>query len=249
MTPPKAGKMRLDELLVARGLAENVSRAQSLIMAGLVEVHGVQNAKAGLSVPSDIIVTVKEQIPYVSRGGLKLEGALDVFNISITGRNCLDVGASTGGFTDCLLQRGALKVYAVDVGRGLMHPKIARDARVVNIENTNFRNFDPKILKEPVEFCTIDVSFISLKSLLPVIQKAVAPGGEILAMVKPQFEVGPKDLVKGVVLDPSAREQAIRGIHECALTLGFVFQGGADSKLRGPQGNLEHFLWLRTERR
>ena len=130
-----------------------------------------------------------------------------------------------------------------------MHPKIANDQRVVNIENMNFRNFDPQILKEPVEFCTIDVSFISLRAILPAALKSVAwRGGEVLAMVKPQFEVDHRDLVKGVVKDPVAREQAISGILDFAKSLGFVFQGGADSKLKGPQGNLEHFLWLRTDR-
>jgi 23S rRNA (cytidine1920-2'-O)/16S rRNA (cytidine1409-2'-O)-methyltransferase len=249
MMPPRQGKTRLDELLVLRGLAENKVKAQALIMAGLVEVPGLQGPKAGSSIPTDSVISLKEQIPYVSRGGLKLEGALDIFAINVSGKICLDIGASTGGFTDCLLQRGAQKVYSVDVGHGLMHPKISGDPRVVNIENTNFRNFDPEILKEPVEFCTIDVSFISLKSILPVVAKSVVPGGEVLAMVKPQFEAGQQDLVKGVVVDTLARQAAITAVREFALSHGFVFHGGADSKLKGPQGNVEHFLWLRTERR
>jgi 23S rRNA (cytidine1920-2'-O)/16S rRNA (cytidine1409-2'-O)-methyltransferase len=240
--------MRLDEILVARGYAESVVKAQALIMAGLVDVQGVATPKAGLTLPQDTMISLKEVIPYVSRGGVKLEGALQQLNISVEGKVCLDVGASTGGFTDCLLQRGAAKVYSVDVGHGLMHPKIANDRRVINIESTNFRNFTPEILKEPVEFCTIDVSFISLRAILPAVMKCLVPDGEALAMVKPQFEVRPQELVKGVVKEADVRLKAISGLKEFAHSLGYIYQGGADSKLKGPQGNLEHFLWLRTKR-
>lgn len=215
-----------------------------MIMAGQVEVEGRHNLKAGDLLPADSPVTVKHANPYVSRGGLKLESAMKAMNIGVEGKVCMDIGASTGGFTDCLLQHGASKVYAVDVGHGQLHPRIKADPRVISVEGVNFRYFPMEILKDPVEFVTIDVSFISLDKILPVAALAAAPGAQFLAMVKPQFEVQPGETKKGVVKDEAIRQKAIEKIKNIAKELKLDIKGGADSGIRGPEGNLEHFLWL-----
>ena len=230
--------------MVSKGLAETRSKAQALIMSGQVELEGKTQLKAGTSVTPEAIITIKKTNPYVSRGGLKLESALNALAIDVTGKICMDIGASTGGFSDCLLQRGAVKIYAVDVGHNQLHEKLKKDKRVINIEGVNFRYFPREILKDSVEFVTIDVSFISLEKILPLAAEVTAQNAEILAMVKPQFEASQQELKKGVIKDETIRLRTIDKIKSFAAGIGLKVKGGADSALRGPEGNLEHFLWL-----
>lgn len=241
----KNRKERLDKLLVDRGLVETRTRAQAMILAGSVLVNGQPVTKSGENIAFDAEVTLKEQLPYVSRGGIKLASALDALGVEVSGKICLDVGSSTGGFTDCLLQRGAAKVYAVDVGHNQLHNKLRQDPRVVSMEGVNFRYFSAESLKEKVQFVTIDVSFISLEKILPSVIGCLATDGEVLAMVKPQFEAKHGQTKRGVVVDDAVRNEAIEKVRHCSLSLGLNIAGAADSALRGPQGNLEHFLWLK----
>lgn len=243
--PTKPVRVRLDKVLTDRGLAETRTRAQALIMAGRVTVDGAVVNKAGTPVSETAVLAVTANMPYVSRGGLKLEAALNGLHASPEGKICMDIGASTGGFTDCMLQEGALKVYAFDVGHGQLHWKLRNDPRVINTEGVNFRHLDPASLKEPVEFVTIDVSFISLDKILPVAAQCLLPGGEILAMVKPQFEAERHEIKKGVVRDEGARVRAIKKIRTLAQQLGLTIVGGMDSPVKGPEGNVEHFLRLK----
>ncbi|HXH73186.1 MAG TPA: TlyA family RNA methyltransferase, partial [Mariprofundaceae bacterium] len=192
-------------MLTDLGLCESRSQAQRLIMAGLVYVNGQKSDKPGTSVLSTAEIEVREQLRYVSRGGLKLEGALAHFPFSAEGAVCLDVGASTGGFTDCLLQNGATKIYAVDVGHGQLHYRLQHDPRVVNLEKTHVKLLTPELVPEPVDVLVMDTSFISLDKVLPPSWPFLKPGGWCVALIKPQFEVGPKLLVKGVVKDEAAR--------------------------------------------
>ena len=182
-------KKRLDVLIFEKGLAETRTKAQALIMAGSVLADGEQVTKAGTLVDENIQIEIEKQNPYVSRGGLKLESVLELFKIDFTNKICMDIGASTGGFTDCMLQHGAKKVYAVDVGRGQLHYKLRQDTRVVNIESVNFRYFDKTLLKDKIEIITIDVSFISLDKILPLASEILDINGLIVAMIKPQFEL------------------------------------------------------------
>ncbi len=234
-------------LVVERGLAESRSKAQALILAGSISVNGVVAAKAGTPFAADVVITRKESNPYVSRGGLKLASALSIFPLSPAQKICMDIGASTGGFTDYMLQHGALKVYAVDVGHGQLHWKLRNDPRVVVMEGVNFRYFSPSELTDPVSFVTIDVSFISLDKILPVIPRFLEPGGQVLAMVKPQFEMSAAQVKRGVVRDDQLRATAINRIRDVAISCKFVIAGGVDSAVKGPKGNTEHFLWLRYE--
>jgi len=238
-------KKRLDVLLVEKGLAATKDKAQALILAGQASVDGDVCTQAFALFDDNVSISLIIKNKYVSRGGLKLESALNSLNILVEGKVCLDVGASTGGFTDCLLTRGAKKVYALDVGEKLLDCKLCSDPRVVNIENTNFRHFNPITLKDTVEFITIDASFISLCLLLPIANKCLNKNGEILAMVKPQFESLPSQMQKGVVRKDSVRQEAIEKIKNCAQGLGLSVLGGVDSAIKGPKGNLEHFLWLK----
>ncbi len=238
----------MDVLVHSRGLAESRARAQAVILAGNILVNGVPLTKPGTPVPETSELSVKDTNPYVSRGGLKLEGALGRFGISPEGKVCLDVGSSTGGFTDCLLQRGAVKVYAVDVGRNQLHHKLRSDPRVAVMEEVNFRYFSPDTLKEPVLLAAIDVSFISLDKILPVVHDCLAPGGQAVAMVKPQFEVSRGETRKGVVRDEGIRQKAIDRIRAVAVDIGFTVEGSADAAIKGPRGNLEHFLLLKKGR-
>ncbi|MDR3113118.1 MAG: TlyA family RNA methyltransferase [Endomicrobium sp.] len=240
-------KKRLDVIVFEKGLAQTRTKAQAFIMAGNVYVNGQAVLKAGTSVCEEDVVEIKNANPYVSRGGLKLESAINALNIDVSGLICLDIGASTGGFTDFMLQNGAAKVYAVDVGSGQLHYKLRNDARVINIENVNFRYFDASLIKEPVDFATIDVSFISLDKILPSAYKAVKSGGKVLAMIKPQFELEPSEIRKGVVRDEVLRLKAINKIKKFALTAGFTLISEADSGLKGPKGNLEHFILLQKD--
>jgi 23S rRNA (cytidine1920-2'-O)/16S rRNA (cytidine1409-2'-O)-methyltransferase len=238
-------KQRLDVLIFERGLAETRSKAQAMIIAGQVMVNGNVITKPGTPVDPSLEISLKDTNPYVSRGGLKLESAMKRFPIiDVTGKTCMDVGASTGGFTDYMLQHGAAKVYAIDVGHGQLHYKLRNDPRVINMEGVNFRYFSNDCLNGKVEFVTIDVSFISLDKILPSVVPCLAPHGEIMAMVKPQFEVAPSETSKGVVRDEGIRQKAIEKIRAVARSMGLNIKGEADSEVKGPQGNIEHFLWL-----
>ncbi len=239
----KAPKQRLDSLLVERGLAESRTQAQALILAGQV-VAGDQRAdKPGSLVPSDVPVRIKEKLRYVSRGGLKLERALAEFRIAVEGTVCADIGASTGGFTDCLLQAGARKVYAIDVGHGQLHSKLLSDSRVLHLEGINARYLSEVEVPELVDLATIDVSFISLTQVLPAVLPRLRPGGTLIALVKPQFEVGRANVAKGgVVKNPEAREGAIQKIASFLSEQGLEMIGRVDSPIAGPAGNVEALL-------
>ncbi|MCK9375205.1 MAG: TlyA family RNA methyltransferase [Syntrophobacterales bacterium] len=238
-------KTRLDQLLVARGLAKSRAQAQALILAGQVLVEGLAVPKAGSPVPEAVQVSVKELPPFVSRGGEKLAGALDHFQVNPAGKVALDTGASTGGFTHCLLSRGARKVYAVDVGYGQLDTTLRRDPRVVVLERVNIRHLAKDAIPEPIELATLDLSFISLTLVLPKILEWLAPRGEILAMVKPQFEVGKGQVGKGgVVRDPFLQQEAVQKVAAAAAALGLQVSPGFPSPLKGPKGNQEYFLYL-----
>ena len=242
----KTGKQRLDRLLTGRGLAESGNRAQRLIMAGLVYVNGQKADKPGQQVSVEADIEVREVFPYVSRGALKLKAALEAFDLPVADAVCLDVGASTGGFTDLLLQSGAIKVYAVDVGRGQLHYRLQQDARVVNLERTHIRDLTEEHVPEPVDALVIDTSFISLSRVLPKAWEFLAPGGWCAALIKPQFEVGPKLLVKGVVRDADARAEAVARMTAMAEALpGADLQGVIESPIHGPKGNIEYLLVLK----
>lgn len=242
----KARKVRLDHLLTERGLAESGNKAQRLIMAGQVYVDGQKADKPGHPVRSDVDIEVRQPLPYVSRGALKLKAALDAFPFPIQDAVCLDVGASTGGFTDLLLQQGAAKVYAVDVGRGQLHYRLREDARVVNLEQTHIRELTAAHVPEPVSVLVIDTSFISLATVLPLAWSFLADGGWCAALIKPQFEVGPKLLSKGVVRDDAARQEAVGRMTDMARQLaGAELLGVVESPIHGPKGNIEYLLVLR----
>ena len=239
--------------MVTRGFAETRSRAQALLLAGRVRVGTGDGArtdrKPGELVDPTTPLDVVERAPFVSRGGEKLAGALDTFRVVPDGRVCLDVGASTGGFTDCLLQRGARRVYALDVGRGQLAPSLRADPRVVSMERTHARRLDPADpqaigLPERPSLAVVDVSFISLTRLLGAIASALAPGAEIVALVKPQFEAGPRLAAGGVVRDPAVHRDVIDGVRAFAASIGLEVLGETPSSLVGPAGNREFFLHL-----
>jgi len=232
--------------MVRRGMAPSRERAQAMIMAGAVRVKGQPATKPGQLVEEDVpIEVVHEPIPYVSRGGLKLEAALKAFSVEVRDKVCMDVGASTGGFTDCLLQHGAKRVYAVDVGWGQLHWKLRNDPRVVVLERRNIRYLPREEIPEEVDLVTIDCSFISLKLVIPPVLKFLKEKAEILALIKPQFEVGKGEVGKGgVVRDPEKHERVIREIWDFSTSLGLKPQGVVESPLLGPKGNREFFLYL-----
>jgi len=239
-------KQRLDILLVERGLAESRSLAQRLVMAGQVRVAGQVVLKPAANVDPQAELTLESGPKFVSRGGEKLEAALQTFNISVQDMVCADAGASTGGFTDCLLQAGARRVYAIDVGKGILEWKLRQDPRVVVKEGTNARFVEQ--LPEPVEFVTVDVSFISLKIMLPVIKGWYGPrGGEAVVLIKPQFEAGRRVVArgKGVVRDPDIHEEVIKDVGEAAEEEGFKIVGVISSPLLGPKGNIEFLAYLK----
>lgn len=240
-------KSRADVMLVERGLAPTRERARALVMAGKVFTGEQRVDKPGDKLADDAPLEVRgEDHPYVSRGGVKLAGALDALTIDPSGVVAADFGASTGGFTDCLLQRGATRVYAIDVGWGQLHARLRNDPRVVVMERTNARSLTASDLPERVDLVVIDASFIGAAKLLPAARELLRPGGEVLAMVKPQFEVGPDRVGKGgVVRDPELRAEAIEGVAAAARELGFDVLGQADSPIAGPKGNRETFLRLR----
>jgi 23S rRNA (cytidine1920-2'-O)/16S rRNA (cytidine1409-2'-O)-methyltransferase len=243
-----ASRPRLDERVVEAGLAESRTIAQALIRTGRILVDDVPVEKPGTRIRSDAALRLRgETRRYVSRGGEKLAGALDDLSIDPAGLACLDVGASTGGFTDCLLQRGARSVVAVDVGYGQLHQRLRADARVVVLERTHARELTAAALPESPELVTVDVSFISLTSILPRLAEIV-PGSPVLALVKPQFEVGRGRVGKGgVVRDDTLRLGAVEKVAGCARALGYVEAGRAESRIAGPRGNREIFLWLRRD--
>ena len=239
--------MRLDSLLAERGLFASRSRAAAAVLAGDVHLGpGRRRAeKPGQLVDPAVELDVAAPPPYVSRGGMKLAHALDLLGVGVEGRRCLDVGASTGGFTDCLLQRGAAHVVALDVAYGELHWSLREDPRVTVLERVNARALAPDALPYRPELVVIDVSFISLGKVLPAMLACCAPGYDCLAMVKPQFEVGRERLGKGgVVRDPELRREAVEGVAGLARELGAVVRGTAPSGLEGPSGNRETFLWL-----
>jgi 23S rRNA (cytidine1920-2'-O)/16S rRNA (cytidine1409-2'-O)-methyltransferase len=239
-------KVRLDVLVVERGLAESRAKAQALILAGQVLVGDHREDKPGTQVAHDAELRLKgEALPYVSRGGLKLKAAIDHFALRVRG-TCADIGASTGGFTDCLLQEGAAKVYAIDVGYGQLHQKLRADSRVLCLERVNARFLTAAELPEPVAFLTLDVSFISLRQVLPAVLPRLAPLGTLVALVKPQFEVGREKVGKGgVVRDLAARQEAIDAVVAFVREAGLTVLGTLDSPVPGPAGNVEALLVAR----
>ena len=240
-------KTRLDLLLVQRGLVESREKAKRMIMAGLMEVNGHISDKPGHLIPiSSDISLEKPSLPYVSRGGLKLEAALDRFPVEVKGKVLMDVGASTGGFTDCLLQRGVEKVIAVDVGYGQLHWKIRQDPRVVVLEKTNIRYLEPDQIKESINGAVIDVSFISLKRVIPPVARLLLDHAFIIALIKPQFEVEKDQVGKGgVVRDPSLREEVIANLSRFFEETGWQVKGCIPSPILGPKGNQEYLIYLK----
>lgn len=239
-------KQRLDKLMVERGLVPSREKAQALIMAGQVVVGDHAADKAGQQVRVDAEIRIKgEVLPYVGRGGLKLRKALDEFGVDVNGQAALDVGASTGGFTDCLLQAGARKVFAVDVGYGQLAWKLRQDPKVINLEKTNIRYLTSDKLDEVPDLAVIDASFISLGKVLPAVAGLVRPGGRIIALIKPQFEVGRGEVGKGgIVRDPAAHEKAVSGVRQAAAELGIQVRGVCDSPILGADGNREFLILL-----
>ena len=233
-------------LLAARGLAESREKAKLLIMEGIVYVNGQKEDKAGSTFPEDAEIEVRGTVlKYVSRGGLKLEKAVDSFGCRLEGLVCMDVGASTGGFTDCMLQNGAVKVYSVDVGKGQLAWKLRNDPRVVCMEKFNARNMKPEDLPEKIDFASVDVSFISLGLILPPVKTVLKEGAHMVCLIKPQFEAGREKVgKKGVVRDPEVHEEVIRNVTEMAKETGFHLLGLDYSPIRGPEGNIEYLMYL-----
>lgn len=239
-------KKRLDIVLFERGFAESREKAKALIMSGIVYVNDQKEIKAGRDIKSDDTVEVRgSTLKYVSRGGLKLEKAMESFPITLDDCICMDIGASTGGFTDCMLQNGAKKVYAIDVGYGQLAWKLRSDDRVVNLERTNFRYVTHELIPEEIDFASVDVSFISLKLILPVMHTLLKDGGQAVCLIKPQFEAGRENVgKKGVVRDPQVHENVIRTITEFADTQCFKVLGLEHSPVKGPEGNIEYLMYL-----
>jgi 23S rRNA (cytidine1920-2'-O)/16S rRNA (cytidine1409-2'-O)-methyltransferase len=244
-------KQRLDVLLVQRGLASSRERASALVLSGVVMVNGQPAQKAGMSVPDDAAITLKEpDHPYVGRGGIKLAHALDIFRIDVAGREALDIGASTGGFTDVLLKRGATRVVAFDVGHGQLDWSLRNDSRVVAIERANARTLEPSHLPALVDIVTIDVSFISLRHIFPRVPALVRNGADVVALVKPQFEAGRTEVgKKGVVRDPAVHARVVEEASRAAAEVGLLRQSMIESPITGDTGNREFFLHLRLHTR
>lgn len=237
-------KIRIDELLVKKGLAESRTKAQSLIMMRRVFCDGKLIEKSGTKVNEDSNVEIKEELPYVSRGGLKLESAIKYFDIELNGLIAMDVGASTGGFTDCLLKHGVKRVYAIDVGYGILDAKLRNDERVINIEKTNIRYMDKSLIKDPIDIAVIDVSFISLTKVIPRVLEFLNEKGKIVALIKPQFELSPKEVGKGgVVKDIKLQEKAVEKVSQFLLELGLIIEGVIPSSITGKKGNQEYLIY------
>jgi 23S rRNA (cytidine1920-2'-O)/16S rRNA (cytidine1409-2'-O)-methyltransferase len=236
---------RLDIVLFERGMVESRSLAQRLVMEGKVRVNGQMVIKPSVKIKLEDVLTLEAEPPFVSRGGEKLQAAIEAFQIHPDGWICADVGASTGGFTDCLLQHGAARVYAIDVGYGVLHWKMRTDPRVVSMERTNARFLES--LPEPVRLITIDASFISLEILLPAVRTWFgSEGGEGIALIKPQFEAGVKEVSKGegVITDPKIHQQVVEKVTAYARKIGYEVKGLITSPLKGPKGNTEFLVWL-----
>ena len=244
-------KKRLDVLLTERGLAPSREKAKALIMAGIVFVDNQKEDKPGTAFPEEAVIEVRGQgLRYVSRGGLKLEKALQCFPIRLTGRVCMDIGASTGGFTDCMLQNGAAKVYAIDVGYGQLDWKLREDPRVICMEKTNFRYVKPEDLDPEwrPDFASVDVSFISLSKILPPAAAILPEGAEMVCLIKPQFEAGREKVGrKGVVRDPGVHAEVIEQCLRTAEENGFAVKGLTWSPIRGPEGNIEYLMYLNRQ--
>ena len=243
-------KERLDVLMVEQNLADSRSKAQAMIMAGEVYIGEQKMDKAGTMIADDCVITVRgSACPYVSRGGLKLEKALRDFGVDPTGYVCSDSGASTGGFTDCLLQQGAAKVFAIDVGYGQLAWKIRNDPRVVTMERTNIRYVTPEQLGEPLDLSVVDVSFISLHTVLPTIKTLLKPTGQILCLIKPQFEAGKGKVgKKGVVREPEIHEEVLNGFLELVQKLDMTLCALTYSPVKGPEGNIEVLGHIKMEK-
>lgn len=241
-------KLRLDQILVQRGLAESREQAQRLIRAGMVRVNDQPANKPGHQYADDIDLFVKEKEKYVSRGGLKIEGAHKQFGFELEGAVCLDIGSSTGGFTDFMLQHGATKVYAVDCGTNQLHYRLRQDPRVIVMENTNARYLTEEDIPEKADFCSIDTSFISLTNILPPLKQLMKPGGHIVSLIKPQFEAGKDQVGKGgVVRDPAVHEEVIEKVRRFGTEeLGFQWMGLCTSPITGPAGNIEFLAYWKT---
>lgn len=237
-------KMRLDVAVFERGLAETREKAKALIMAGSVYLNGQKALKGGAAVKATDIIEVRGAVnPYVSRGGLKLHKAVQNFGLSLEGCVCMDIGASTGGFTDCMLSNGAAKVYAIDVGYGQLAWKLRCDERVVNMERTNFRYVTHEQIPEQVDFASVDVSFISLRKILPVMRELLRDGGRAVCLIKPQFEAGRENVgKKGVVRDRAVHESVVASITEFAVESGFNVCNVDFSPIKGPEGNIEYLM-------
>ena len=240
-------KQRLDQLLFERGLTESRERAKTTIMSGLVFVNGQRVDKPGTAVDPEAEIDVRgEALPFVSRGGFKLDKALKVFPVDPAGKVCIDCGASTGGFTDVLLQHGAAKVYAVDVGYGQLAWKLRTDARVVNLERCNLRYITEELIPEPLDLAVMDVSFISIRLVLPAVCALLKPGADYICLIKPQFEAGREEVgKKGVVRDRSVHERVVREILDLAPTIGLGVLGLDYSPIKGPEGNIEYLCYLK----
>ena len=242
-----AEKKRLDCLIHELGYAESREKAKALIMAGLVYVNRQKSDKAGTMVPADAEIEVRGTgLKYVSRGGLKLEKAMETFPITLKGKTCMDIGASTGGFTDCMLQNGAEKVYAVDVGYGQLDWKLRTDDRVVNLERTNIRYITEEQVPDLLDFASVDVSFISLCLVLPVARRFLKSDGQMVCLIKPQFEAGKGKVgKKGVVREPEIHKEVIEKIVDFVLQNGFSVLGLTFSPVKGPEGNIEYLIYLK----
>lgn len=241
-----AKKIRLDVAVFEQGYAPSREKAKAIIMAGLVYVNNQKVDKAGTEIKEDDVLEVRgNTLKYVSRGGLKLEKAMQEFPIDLNGKICMDVGASTGGFTDCMLMNGAVKVYSIDVGYGQLAWKLRCDERVVNLERTNFRYVTEEEVKDKIDFSSVDVSFISLKHILPNLKNLLAENGQAVCLIKPQFEAG-KDKVgkKGVVREKSVHLEVVNNVIEMAVSDGFDVKGLQFSPIKGPEGNIEYLIYL-----
>ena len=241
-----AEKQRLDSVVFEKGFAESREKAKAYIMAGQVYVNGVKTIKAGHTIKADDVVEFHgEKIPFVSRGGFKLQKAMESFEIELDGKICMDVGASTGGFTDCMLQHNALKVYSIDVGYGQLAWKLRTDKRVINLERTNFRYVTENEIPDMIDFSSVDVSFISLSKILPVLHQRLKTNGKAVCLIKPQFEAGKENVgKKGVVKDIQVHFDVIEKICNCAFENGFSILGLDFSPVKGPEGNIEYLMFI-----
>lgn len=240
-------KTRLDVAVYERGFAPSREKAKAVIMAGQVYVNNQKVDKAGFELKDTDVLEVRgNTLKYVSRGGLKLEKAMKSFPVDLNGKICMDVGASTGGFTDCMLMNGASKVYSIDVGYGQLAWKLRCDERVVNLERTNFRYADESVIKDEIDFASVDVSFISLRLIFPNLHKFLRPNGEAVCLIKPQFEAGRENVgKKGVVRDLAVHLEVVRRIMDEAVQAGFSVLGIDYSPVKGPEGNIEYLMWIR----